>query len=121
MKILRTVLLGSLLLAPMTASAEEAAPPAKTVEVKDARLIPAMRDGVFTGMKVYAIRAGGRFDQPHGPFSNGDTIVQVDGKPMADTEAGIALRDRVILGKADVVVVVERKGQRVTLTSKAIR
>ncbi|MCX5746243.1 MAG: hypothetical protein NT062_27515 [Proteobacteria bacterium] len=90
-----------------------------TPETSGARLIPAMKDQQMVGLKVYAIVAGGRFDQPSGKFANGDLITAVDGLAVT-TEAGArALFERVIDGKADAVVTVTRKGAEVKLTSRA--
>jgi len=88
--------------------------------VKDARLVPVMRDGVFVGLKVYAIKAGGRFDQPTAKFLAGDTIEQIDGEPVT-TDAGTrALHAKVIEGSADAQVTVRRRGELVTLHSRAV-
>lgn len=84
------------------------------------RLVPVMRDGAFIGLKVYAIKAGGRFDQPTAKFQNGDTILAVDGEAVT-TDAGTrALHDKVLLGKADATVSLQRAGKAMTLQSKAV-
>jgi hypothetical protein len=80
-----------------------------------------MKEGVFIGLRVYAIRPGGRFAQPQAPFENGDVIEAVDGVAVI-TEAGArALHDHVIRGDADARVTVRRRGGVVELASKAIR
>lgn len=107
------------LLAPATAFADS--PPPASEAIKDGRLVPSMRDGKPQGLKLYAIRAGGRFDQATAKFQNGDTILSVDGLAVTEQGGGLALYDRVIGGKADATVVVLRAGSQVTLQSKAIR
>jgi hypothetical protein len=121
MKILSALLfLGLAVHAPAFAGADPGAKPAYA-DTKDARLIPVLKDDVFVGLKVYAIRDGGRFDQPAGKFEPGDTIETVDGAAVT-TEAGAkALYDKVIRGAADTVVTVRRKGEVVSLTSTAIK
>ncbi len=83
--------------------------------------MPLMRDGVFAGLKVYAIRRGGRFDQPEARFQAGDVIEQVDGLVVTSDAGTRALHDRVIAGRADATVIVRRAGAVVTLTSRAVR
>lgn len=116
---MKPILLGLALalLAPTAALADS--PPAASEPAKDGRLVPAIRNGKPEGLKVYAIRAGGRFDQAK--FENGDTILTVDDQPVTEQAGALALYDRVIGGKADATVVVTRKGEKVTLQSKAIR
>lgn len=118
---MKTILFGIALalLVPATVSADP--PPAAADAVKDGRLVPAMRNGKPEGLKLYAIRANGRFDQPTAKFQNGDTIISVDDQAVTDQLGALALHERVILGKADATVVVARAGTRVTLVSKAIR
>jgi hypothetical protein len=106
-----------LFVAPAVAMAEDNSPPSSTA-IKDARLVPAMKDGALVGLKIYAIRPGGRFDQPQAPFLNGDTIQSVDGVFVMLEAGAKALHDNVIEGKADAEVVVLRKGATVTLASK---
>jgi len=118
---MKPILLGLVLalLAPTTVSADPSAPVSE--QAKDGRLVPSIRNGKPHGLKVYAIRAGGRFDQPTAKFQNGDTILSVDDQPVTEQAGAIALYDRVIAGKADATVVLLRKGEQVTLQSKAIR
>ncbi|MBA3394977.1 MAG: hypothetical protein H0T89_20190 [Deltaproteobacteria bacterium] len=95
-------------------------PPSTTAPTtSDARLVPVIRDGVFVGLKVYAIRAGGRFDQPTAKFHAGDTIEQIDGVAVT-TDAGTrALHDKVVEGRGDATITIKRAGKPVTLHSKA--
>ena len=109
-----------LFVAPALAVAEDKSPPAPET-TKDARLVPAMKNGVFVGLKIYAIRPGGRFDHPQCRFQNGDTIQSVDDVSVTLDAGATALRDKVIAGRADAVVVVLRKGASVTFTCKAVR
>jgi S1-C subfamily serine protease len=88
-------------------------------EQADARLVPTIENGGYTGLKVCAIQPGGRFQSAH--FQNGDIIEQVDGQPITTDAGSRALYDRVIEGSADATVVVRRKGARITLTSRAKR
>ncbi|MBA3538337.1 MAG: hypothetical protein H0T79_01800 [Deltaproteobacteria bacterium] len=111
--------LGCLLATPLVAHADSAKPE-ETTPIKDARLVPVMTNGVFVGLKVYAIRAGGRFDQPQARFAYGDTIELVDGVAVTTDAGSVALHDKVILGKADAVVTVRRQAQLVKLASKAL-
>lgn len=103
------------------AIATAAPPPSKTESARDARFVPVMRDGKPIGIKVYAIRAGGRFDQPTAKFQNGDTVETVDGLAVVEEGGSLAFYERVVFGKADATVVVLRKGERITLASKAKR
>jgi len=108
------------LLLPALAAADDA-PTERSGEQQtiDARLVPLVRDGVFVGLKVYAIKPGGRFDQPTARFRAGDTIEQIDGEAVT-TDAGTrALHDKVVRGTADATVTVRRAGTLVTLYSKA--
>jgi len=91
---------------PSIALAEQAAPPKADVE-REARFVPAMRDGKPEGYKVYAIRAGGRFDKAG--LKNGDTITHVNGTSATLAEAGPALA-QMMDGSAEVKVTVTRKG-----------
>lgn len=120
MKLLCATIVAGCLLAAPAVQAEPPAPPPAEREVRDARLVPTLKDGVLVGLKVFAIKPGGRFDQPQARFANGDLIVAIDDAP-ASTDAGQrALVDKVIDGKADAVVTVERRGARLTLHSKAV-
>lgn len=113
MKIL--VMMLGLLVAPSLAAADDLAPPSQP-QTQDARLVPVMQDGKFVGIKVYAIRQGGRFAAA--AFQNGDTILTIDGEPVTTDAGKQALNDKVIRGTADATVVVKRRGNQVTLTSK---
>jgi len=115
------VTFGLLLTTPAMVSADDATRPGQPTALKDARLVPAMKDDVFVGFKVYAIRTGGRFDQPQARFHNGDTIESIDGVAVTTEAGSTALHDKVILGTADAVVTVRRNGQLVTLASKSVR
>lgn len=124
MKLLAAPLVASLALALQLAASPSPAfgepPPSTTAPTtSDGRLVPVLRDGVFVGLKVYAIRAGGRFDQPTAKFQAGDTIEQIDGVAVT-TDAGTrALHDKVIEGRGDATVSLKRAGKPVTLHSKA--
>jgi len=107
------------LLAPITIAVADSPPISDPA--KDGRLVPTVRNGKLEGLKVYAIRAGGRFDQATAKFENGDTILIVDDQPVTEQAGALALYERVLGGKADATVIVSRKGERVTLHSKAIR
>jgi type II secretory pathway component PulC len=119
MKTFRALFLGLALTSIVApAYAEDAKPPATPIApAKDARLVPVLKDGKFAGIKVYAIKPGGRFDQAK--FQNGDTVEKIDGVPLAD-DGGRALHEKVIEGKADATVTVRRRGKAVELKSKAI-
>jgi len=121
MKPLLAMMFGLLLTTPALVRADDSSRPGEAAASKDARLVPAMKDDVFVGFKVYAIRAGGRFDQPQARFLNGDTIESIDGAAVTTTAGSTALHDKVILGTADAVVTVRRNGQLVTLASKSVR
>jgi S1-C subfamily serine protease len=113
----KLALLAALIAAPAIAFADDAKPPAQQQQPQDARLVPALRDGQPVGLKVYAIRPGGRFAQA--AFENGDTIEAIDEEPVI-TEAGRrALFDKVVNGTADATVTVRRKGALMKLTSRA--
>jgi len=118
---MKPILLGLVLavLAPTTVALADSPPISDPA--KDGRLVPTIRNGKPEGLKVYAIRAGGRFDQSTAKFENGDTILIVDDQPVTEQAGALALYDRVIGGKADATVIVSRKGEKVTLQSKAIR
>ncbi len=95
-------------------------PPSTTAPTtSDGRLVPVLRDGVFVGLKVYAIRPGGRFDQPTAKFQAGDTIEQIDGVAVTTDAGTLALHDKVIEGRGDATVSIKRAGKPVTLHSKA--
>jgi hypothetical protein len=105
----------------MVVRADDASIGLAVSKIKDARVVPLMKDGVFIGLKVYAIRPSGRFDQPSARFHNGDMIDTIDGEKVTSDAGARRLHDNVIEGKADAVVVVRRGNQLVTLTSKAMR
>ena len=110
---------GLSLATPLFGRADDA-PPIRSADVRDARLVPTMKEGVFVGLKVYAIRPGGRFAQPQAPFENGDLIEAIDGVAVVTDEGTRALHDKVILGKADAIVTVQRRGAAIGLASKAL-
>jgi hypothetical protein len=110
------VILAALLTTPIVAFAEDAKPPA-TQPAQDARLVPAMRDGKLVGLKIYAIRPGGRCDAAK--LLNGDTILAVDDVPVTTDAGALAFHDKVIGGSADAVITVTRRGTTVKVTSKA--
>ncbi len=121
MQLLRALVIGLLVISPTLADADDTASPVASPNTKDARLVPLRKDGVVVGLKVYAIRAGGRFDQPSDKFNAGDTIVSVDGVPVTTDAGTTALYRKVIGGAADAAVIVIRNDRRITLTSKATR
>jgi type II secretory pathway component PulC len=110
------VILAALLTTPVVAFAEDANPPA-TQPAQEARLVPAMRDGKLVGLKIYAIRPGGRCDAAK--LQNGDTILAVDDVSVATDTGSVTFHDRVIDGGADATITVLRRGATVKLTSKA--
>lgn len=118
---MKTLIIGVVLAlhVPTTASADS--PPAKSESRQEGRLVPVMLDGKPIGLKVYAIRPGGRFDQPTARFQNGDTIESVDGLSVLEEAGAVALYGNVIGGNADATVVVLRHDERITLASKAAR
>jgi hypothetical protein len=81
---------------------------------KEAKLIPTMRDDVFVGYKVYAIKPGGRFDAA--AFTAGDLIEQVDGTDVTVKAGNLLLREHVVNGTTDATVTVRRQGSLVNLT-----
>lgn len=102
----KLVIAVALAFAPSIALAERAAPPKAEAE-KEARFVPAMRDGKLEGYKVYAIRAGGRFEKAG--LQNGDTLTHLDGTPA--TDQAVAPKMAALLdGSAEVKVTVTRKG-----------
>ncbi len=119
MKTLRAIMMfGLLLTTPVVAAADDVHDaPAADAAMKDARLVPVLRDGTFVGLKVYAIRAGGRFDRVG--FRNGDTIEAVDNEPVTSEAGTRALHDKVVLGKADAQITLRHEGKVLTITSKA--
>jgi type II secretory pathway component PulC len=121
--VMKTMLLRGLMLTLLTGPAIAHADdvrPARSVDIREARLVPVTKDGTFIGLRVYSVRAGGRFDQPQARFQNGDLIETIDGVAVTTGDGTIALHDKVILGTADASITVRRKGQLVTLASKAI-
>lgn len=106
MKQLIVALALALAFAPSAVLAEQAPPPKAEAE-KEARFVPAMKDGKPEGYKVYAIRAGGRFEKAG--LQNGDTITHVNGTIATATTAGPALT-QLMDGTAEVKVTVTRKG-----------
>lgn len=121
MKLLRTILVASMLVAaPAAAFADTAKQPVSGPQItSEGRMVPVLKDGTFVGIKVYAIKAGGRFDQPTAKFLNGDTIEKIDGVDVTTDAGSYALRDKVILGTSDAKVTLRRQGQVVELLSKA--
>jgi C-terminal processing protease CtpA/Prc len=108
MKILLTVL--ALSFAPSIATAEDKPPVAQPGEP---RLVPAMKDGVLVGLKLYAIRKDTRLEKIG--FQNGDTLTKIDGEPVI-TEAGTrAVFDKLIRGTDDVTIELTRRGQTTTV------
>ena len=83
--------------------------------VRQARIIPSMKDGRSQGLKLYAIR-GASFPGAIG-LKNGDLLVSVNGRPMTDPES--ALVAYTALRTADTLkFAIERKGEPRTLTLK---
>ena len=81
--------------------------------MRQARVIPSIKDGKSQGMKLYAIR-GGSFPAAIG-FKNGDLLTAINGLPMTDPEAALGAYGA--LRRADTLKFsIERKGQPVTLT-----
>lgn len=83
--------------------------------MRQARVIPAIKDGRSHGVKLFAIRAGS-FPAAIG-FKNGDLLTAINGLPMSDSEAALTAYSS--LRTADTLKFsIERKGQPVTLTLK---
>ena len=117
---LRAIAFVLLALTPVFAHADAKPPAAPALDaIRDARLVPTVRDRVLVGYKVFAIKAGGRFDQAQDPFKAGDLIEVADGHPATSTEGQVAIA-AIATGASDVVVEVRRQGALVKLTSKAV-
>ena len=70
-------------------------PPAKE-EAKEVRLVPAVRNGKPEGLKMYAIKAGGRLAKAG--FKNGDTLTHIDGTFVPDALSEPAVREVIVEG-----------------------
>ncbi|HEY0132817.1 MAG TPA: hypothetical protein VGB85_02020 [Nannocystis sp.] len=83
--------------------------------MRQARIIPSIKDGQAQGLKLYAIRSTS-FPAAIG-FKNGDLLTAINGLEVRDTDATMkaysALRNARALD-----FTIERKGQPVTLTLK---
>lgn len=80
-----------------------------------ARVVPALKDGAPSGIKLFAIRAPSLWAALG--FRNGDTLVEVNGHALGSPEA--ALDAYGALKSVDELrFALERQGQRVTLTVK---
>ena len=83
--------------------------------VRQARIIPSIKDGHSQGLKLYAIR-GASFPGAIG-FKNGDLLVSVNGRPMTDPESALAAY--AALRTADTLkFAIQRKDEPRTLTLK---
>lgn len=111
-KVIASIIL--LMAAPALARAEPNTDLEQRVRTADARLVPVIRDGQLVGIKVYAIKPGGRFAVAK--FENGDTIERVNGAPVVDDAGSRALKDGVIDGKYQARVDIVRRGQHQELT-----
>ncbi len=81
--------------------------------VRQARIIPSIKDGRGQGMKLYAIR-NTSFPAAIG-LKNGDLLTAINGLPVLDVEAALAAYSA--LRTADALKFsIERKGQPMTMT-----
>ena len=81
--------------------------------VRQARIIPSIKDGRGQGMKLYAIR-NTSFPAAIG-LENGDLLTAINGLPVLDVEAALAAYSA--LRTADALKFsIERKGQPMTMT-----
>jgi general secretion pathway protein C len=81
--------------------------------MRQARVLPSIKDGERRGLKLYAIR-GGSFPATLG-FKNGDLLTAINGLEMRDPEAAHKVYSA--LRRADTLVFsIERKGEPVTLS-----
>lgn len=67
---------------------------------KEARIVPAIKDGKTSGFKLFGIRAGSLFASIG--LQNGDTVTELAGVPLTDVEA--AMRAVEAAKKVDAVV-----------------
>lgn len=112
--------LALLVATPLVAAAEAPTLTTEQIIAAHARLVPTFREKVMVGLKVFAIKTSGRFNQPQAPFKAGDVIESVDGTPVTSDAGQRLINERVILGRADASVVVQREGKQLTLLSKAL-
>jgi general secretion pathway protein C len=82
---------------------------------RGARVVPAMKDGKPLGFKIYAIRPDSLYAKLG--LTNGDTIVSLAGQSIDSMDKALEvyakLRD---IQDEPIVVEIERKSARVTLT-----
>src|SRR5690349_17701070 len=84
---------------------------------QDARLVPVVRDDVFVGLKVLAIKPQGQFARAG--FQNGDVIERVDNHPIT-SEMGARRLDTFIAGTATTKIDVRRRNTLVTLICRVL-
>jgi hypothetical protein len=86
--------------------------------MKGARILPAMKDGKAQGYKLYAIRPGSLYAKLN--FLNGDTLVSINGMEIVSADRGLELYAKLREVKK-FAVVVERRGQPVTLAVEIVK
>lgn len=84
---------------------------------KQARIVPAVRDGVTTGYKLYGIRPGS-LPKALG-LKNGDLVLSVNGHPLASMDEAMKLYTTLRRAKR-FDVGIERKGTPFTLTIEIV-
>ncbi|MBA3501485.1 MAG: type II secretion system protein GspN [Deltaproteobacteria bacterium] len=82
---------------------------------RGARVVPAMKDGKPAGFKIYAIRPDSLYAQLG--LTNGDTVVSLAGQSIVSIDKALEVYTKLRDTKDEpIVVVLERKSARVTLT-----
>lgn len=81
--------------------------------VRQARVVPAMKDGETKGFKLYGLRPGSMLKKLS--FENGDMITSVNGKGLASPEAAMETFTE-LKDTKKLEVAYERRGESKTLT-----
>lgn len=85
---------------------------------KQARVVPAMRDGVTSGYKLYGIRPGS-LPKALG-LKNGDLIRSVNGHPLTTLDETMKLYTKLRVEKT-FILEIDRRGSPLTLTIEIVR
>ena len=80
---------------------------------KGARIVPAIRNGVPEGFKLYAIKPNSLIAKLG--FNNGDTVATINGEDISSPDKALRLYSRV-RDASELVVELTRRGQPMTLT-----
>jgi S1-C subfamily serine protease len=78
-----------------------------------ARIVPAIRNGVPTGFKLYAVRPSSMLSRLG--LTNGDTVQKINGHDLDDAQAALAAYDAV-RSSSTIVVEIERHTRPITIT-----